>query len=874
MKKSDLIEELKAKNIDFPAKASVADLRKLYADTIGRQKPTTTTTPSDSTVNQAGGANLDANNGQNDSAKNQDDDALSTKSNNSNADPVIVDDLDDIDGNIGNKSKDNAGISQNVGAHSANFTKHRSAHNSDIDSSDNEEKEQAELDGLLLSVPKTPAAIKLHELQIEEDLIDAKLRIMEKKKRLMEYESSIFTPFAHQIMRPSYKDIKHLVPLFSGSDDYDAHKWLADFERACDAINADSLTRLKFFRQSMKSDCEAELFLRTDTSATYSDIRNNFLANFGHIYSVSEVIDRLRRTTFSSAKTTVMGYILKMQEIASRANIDELQTVQFIIDGFQDNSPHIAIFYPAQNIAQLKTLAHRYAQLRELVQSASAIPSVSGVRGKVKLGSTSASNSAGGSSAPEQRTQCFNCSGIGHLSKDCTAPKREKGSCFRCGSAQHQLKDCPKPKPTTTNNRVALINAAPSARSNESSVSELGRALDEANVVSVTFLTKGCVHVNEDFLSLFDSGSPISLMKYSAVPKQLIPNKDVKYSGYDGLGRFKLCTYGVISIQIQFRNIVKIIAIYVIPDNFISYPILLGRNFMRAFGIKLSIAELIPNTISKPIVEVKLQQERNKIRISEQVLHCVYNSFGDKESIDFSECELCRRMPNAVMVTCDSLTVVNSEMSDNNIDSAISQILAIDLEQTNVLDSESFDISPKLNIFHREAIERIIQTDYLDLDKIPPVKHNYSMQIRLSSDIPISFPPRRLSYADKQIVDRTIDELIRKGIIRHSNSPYAFPIVLVPKKDDKRMCVDYRPLNKIMVRDSFPLPLIDDCLERMEGKRYFTTLDLKNGFHQIQMADNSIPYTAFVTPTGQYEYVKMPFGLRNGPGVFQRFINH
>lgn len=161
MKKSDLIEELKAKNIDFPAKASVADLRKLYADTIGRQKPTTTTTtPSDSTVNQAGGANLDANNGQNDSAKNQDDDALSTKSNNSNADPVIVDDLDDIDGNIGNKSKDNAGISQNVGAHSANFTKHRSAHNSDIDSSDNEEKEQAELDGLLLSVPKTPAAIK------------------------------------------------------------------------------------------------------------------------------------------------------------------------------------------------------------------------------------------------------------------------------------------------------------------------------------------------------------------------------------------------------------------------------------------------------------------------------------------------------------------------------------------------------------------------------------------------------------------------------------------------------------------------------------------------------------------------------------------
>lgn len=185
---------------------------------------------------------------------------------------------------------------------------------------DEDDKQQDELNEILLNIPKTPAAKELHEIQIEEELLDARLRLLEKRQRLQQMESSMmapmYAPIAQHFMRPSYQDMKHLVPLFTGSDDYDAYKWLGDFERACETVNADELSRLKFFRQSMKSDSEAELFLRTDTSATYSGIRKNFLANFGHIYSVSEVIDRLRKTTFRSVKTTVMGYILKMQEIA------------------------------------------------------------------------------------------------------------------------------------------------------------------------------------------------------------------------------------------------------------------------------------------------------------------------------------------------------------------------------------------------------------------------------------------------------------------------------------------------------------------------------------------------------------------------------
>ena len=122
----------------------------------------------------------------------------------------------------------------------------------------------------------------------------------------------------------------------------------------------------------------------------------------------------------------------------------------------------------------------------------------------------------------------------------------------------------------------------------------------------------------------------------------------------------------------------------------------------------------------------------------------------------------------------------------------------------------------------------------------------------------------------KQIVDK----LLAENIIRPSNSPYASALVLVRKKSGEvRMCVDYRPLNKITVRDNYPLPLIETCLEHLCGKRFFSLLDLKSGFHQVPMREESIPYTSFVTPDGQFEYLKMPFGLRNTPSEFQRFIN-
>ena len=139
---------------------------------------------------------------------------------------------------------------------------------------------------------------------------------------------------------------------------------------------------------------------------------------------------------------------------------------------------------------------------------------------------------------------------------------------------------------------------------------------------------------------------------------------------------------------------------------------------------------------------------------------------------------------------------------------------------------------------------------------------------------PVYRPPYRLSPAEQAEVVRTVQELLAKGFIRPSTSPFGAPVLFVAKKDGTlRMCVDYRGLNNVTVHNKYPLPRIDEMLDRLQGAQVFSSLDLASGYHQLGLWDSDVPKTAFCTPDGLYEFLVMPFGLTNAPAVFQNTMD-
>ncbi|KAL5563369.1 hypothetical protein UlMin_033116 [Ulmus minor] len=161
-----------------------------------------------------------------------------------------------------------------------------------------------------------------------------------------------------------------------------------------------------------------------------------------------------------------------------------------------------------------------------------------------------------------------------------------------------------------------------------------------------------------------------------------------------------------------------------------------------------------------------------------------------------------------------------------------------------------------------------------DLPGLPPDREiEFEIEL-LPGTSPISKAPYRMAPAELKELKEQLQELLDKKFIRPSYSPWGAPVLFVKKKDRTlRMCIDYRELNKVTIKNKYPLPQIDDLFDQLQGAAIFSKIDLRSGYHQLKIRESDVPKTAFRTRYGHYEFLVMPFGLTNALAAFMDLMN-
>ncbi|GJU84357.1 putative reverse transcriptase domain-containing protein [Tanacetum coccineum] len=425
--------------------------------------------------------------------------------------------------------------------------------------------------------------------------------------------------------------------------------------------------------------------------------------------------------------------------------------------------------------------------------------------------------------------RCGKCNKVGHLPRNCrvtnpTTPTQRGQivnqrvvTCFECGAQGHYRKDCPKIKNQNRGNKARVPDASGRAYALGG-----GDVNPGSNTVTGTFLLN-----DHHAYMLFDSGADRSFVSntFSALLDITPYALDVSYAVELADGRtsetntvFMGCTLGLLGHPFN---------IDLMPIELGSFDVIIGMDWL-----------------AKNHAVIVCDEKIVRIPYGNEIL-IVQGDKGDKEKKS-------------------KLSIISCEKVQKYMEKGCQLFLA------QVTVKENKDKSDEKRLEDVPTVRDFPE----DLPGLPPTR-----QVEFQIDLvpgaaPVARAPYRLAPSEMEELSTQLQELSDKGFIRPSSSPWGAPVLFVKKKDGSfRMCIDYRELNKLTVKNRYPLPRIDDLFDQLQGSSVYSKIDLRSGYHQLRVRDEDIPKTAFRTRYGHYEFQVMPFGLTNAPAVFMDLMN-
>ncbi|KAI3744724.1 hypothetical protein L1987_57815 [Smallanthus sonchifolius] len=424
------------------------------------------------------------------------------------------------------------------------------------------------------------------------------------------------------------------------------------------------------------------------------------------------------------------------------------------------------------------------------------------------------------------RQRCQRCAMMGHAAKDCRValpnkqPFQSQGftrGCFQCGKEGYIQRNCPQLKRGGNSNGSGSGNR--NGAKGRAFVLGSGEARYDHNVVTDKFL------LNNYFASvLFDTGADRSFIskKHSDMIKRTPTLLEAKYVIEIADGQAIEATHILKGCKLDLAS--HILDIDLMPVTLGSFDVIIGVDWLSK-----NQAEIICH---EKIVRIPLP--------SGEILSVQGERVGTVMGIiSFMKAQKCLRKGHTA-------------------------ILALVAEQP----------SEEKKIEDIPIVREFLEVFPEDLPGLPPHRQ-VEFQIDLAPGAaPIARAPYRLAPSELQELSTQLQELLDKGFIRLSSTPWGAPVLFVKKKDDTfRMCIDYRELNKVTIKNRYPLPRIDDLFNQLQGSSFNSKIDLRFGYHQLRVRDEDISKTAFRTRYGHYEFMVMTFGLTNAPAVFMDLMN-